>query len=185
MCTESKRDSRTDLEERYELRSIRQEEAGEAAEVEKICFPPNEACSYNSMVERVRVAPELFLVAIDRETGEMAGFLNGLATMQEDFTDEFFTDAKMHDPDGKNIMLLGLSVLPKYRGQGLARRLVERYQERERAKGRSRLVLTCLDEKVDMYKKFGFCDLGIGKSSWGGEQWHEMYIEIGEGTEEK
>lgn len=69
-------------------------------------------------------APELFLVAEDRTTGKIAGFLNGLATDREHLTDDFFTDAEMHDPKGKNIMLLGLDVLPEYQRQGLARELV-------------------------------------------------------------
>ena len=38
---------------------------------------------------------------------------------------------------------------------------------------------TCLDEKVKMYEKFGFTDLGQANSTWGGEAWHAMSIEIG------
>ena len=34
--------------------------------------------------------------------------------------------------------------------------------------------LTCLDEKVEMYKRLGFVDLGMSDSVWGGEEWHEM-----------
>ena len=56
----------------------------------------------------------------------MAGFLNGLATDDEILKDEFFTDASLHNPEGKNVMLLGLDVLPEYRSQGLARELVRR-----------------------------------------------------------
>ena len=78
-------------------------------------------------------------------------------------------------------MLLGLDVLPEYRGQGLARELVRRYMQRERENGRQSAVLTCLEEKVGMYQKMGFCDCGIADSSWGGEQWHEMRIKLGTG----
>jgi hypothetical protein len=53
------------------------------------------------MKERVKTAPELFLVAIDRSTGKMAGFLNGLATDETIFRDEFFTDASLYNPKGK------------------------------------------------------------------------------------
>ena len=109
------------LTEKYIFRNIRQEEITQTAEIEKICFPPNEACSYEHMEKRVEKAPELFLVAEDRATGKIAGFLNGLATDREHLTDDFFTDAEMHDPKGKNIMLLGLDVLPEYQHQGLAR----------------------------------------------------------------
>ena len=117
------------IEEQFELRNIGIEEAEEAAEIERICFPPNEACSRQMMLERIRKAPELFLVAIDRETGKMAGFLNGLSTSEDTFRDEFFTDADLYDPEGRNVMLLGLDVLPEYRGRGLARLLVDTYLE--------------------------------------------------------
>ena len=39
----------------------------QAAEIERICFPPNEACSYEHMAARIKKAPDLFLVAVDRE----------------------------------------------------------------------------------------------------------------------
>ena len=55
--------------ERFEFRDIRQEEADQAVLIEKICFPPNEACSPRAMKERIAAAPELFLVAVDKDTG--------------------------------------------------------------------------------------------------------------------
>ena len=81
--------------ERFEFRDIRQEEADQAVLIEKICFPPNEACSEKHMKERIGVTPELFLVAVDKTTGKLAGFLNGIATDEEKFRDEFFTDASL------------------------------------------------------------------------------------------
>lgn len=71
-------------------------------------------------------------------------------------------------------MLLGLDVLPEYRRQGLGRELVDQYLRRERENGRKEVILTCLQAKVKMYEKFGFADLGIADSTWGGEEWHEM-----------
>lgn len=71
-------------------------------------------------------------------------------------------------------MLLGLDVLPEYRHQGLAREIMNRYVSREQAKGRKCLYLTCLDGKVEMYKKMGYTDDGISGSVWGGEEWHDM-----------
>ena len=162
------------IHEKYEFRNIHKDEIEQAAEIESICFPPNEACTYEHMESRIKKASDLFLVVVDRETGKIAGFLNGLATDREHLTDDFFTDANLHDPEGVNIMLLGLDVLPEYQHQGLARKLMEQYKERERARGRKKLILTCLPDKVEMYKKFGFKDHGIGDSVWGGEAWHEM-----------
>lgn len=160
--------------EKFEFRNIASDEIEQAVEIEQICFPPHEACSEKSMKARIAVAPELFLVAVDRENGRLAGFLNGIATDEDNFRDEFFTDARLHHPDGKNIMLLGLDVLPDYRGQGLAGEIVSQYMQREREKDRQMLFLTCLDQKVEMYRKFGFVDRGIANSTWGGEEWHEM-----------
>lgn len=162
----------------FEFRNIRPEEADQAALIEQICFPPNEACSEKNMKERVAKASELFLVAVDKETGKIAGFLNGLATEEASFRDEFFTDASLYNPSGKNVMLLGLDVLPKYRGQGLAREIVRQYACRERENNRSKLILTCLDSRVEMYEKFGFVDDGIANSTWGGEEWHEMTLTL-------
>lgn len=167
------------LTQRFGFRNIHPDEADQAVLIEQICFPPNEACSEKNMKDRIAKAPELFLVAVDKETGKLAGFLNGLATDEHSFRDEFFTDAGLHNPDGKNIMLLGLDVLPEYRGQGLAREIVRQYKQRERENNRYMLLLTCLKEKVKMYEKFGFVDKGIANSTWGGEEWHEMSCVIG------
>lgn len=167
-----------DIFEKYEFRSIRPEEAEQAAMIEQICFPPNEACTEQHMKERIAKAPELFLVAVDKDSGRLAGFLNGLSTDEKSFRDEFFTDADLYDPNGKNVMLLGLDVLPEHRMQGLAGELVSQYLNRERKNGRRKLILTCLKAKVEMYQKMGFTDCGIADSSWGGEEWHEMCREI-------
>ena len=162
------------LNERFEFRDILPEEADQAAAIEKICFPPNEACSEASMKERAVMVPELFLAAVDKETGTIAGFLNGISTNEHSFRDAFFTDVKLHDPAGRNVMVLGLDVLPEYRGQGLAREIMFQYLRREWERGREMVVLTCLKSKIKMYEKMGFHNNGISESSWGGEQWYEM-----------
>lgn len=166
------------ISEQFIFRDIKPEETGQAIAIEQICFPPHEACSAGAMTERIIAAPELFLVAEDKEAGKIAGFFNGVSTDEAAFRDEFFKDIGLHKADGKNVMLLGLDVLPEYRGQGLAKSLVDKYIEREHAKGREALVLTCLEEKVEMYKKMGFTDQGIANSTWGNEEWHEMRYAI-------
>lgn len=162
------------LSEKYEFRSIHREEAEQAAEIEQICFPPAEAISRADVIDRVEKIPELFLVAVDRKNGKLAGYLTGFTTSEEAFQDKFFTNADLCDPDGKNNMLLGLEVLPKYRGQGLARELMMRYLDREQKRGRERVVLTCVDEKVEMYRRMGFEYIGISASVLGDEKWNEM-----------
>ena len=71
-------------------------------------------------------------------------------------------------------MICGICVRPQYQKQGLARELVYNYCRMEQEKGRRSLILTCKQEKVKMYKKFGFTDRGEANSSWGGQKWHKM-----------
>ena len=165
---------RTEFLDRFEFRTIAENEIDQAINIEHTCFPPYEACSPENMTARIKKAQDFFLVAVDKETGKLAGFLNGIATDETEFKDEFFTDAGNHKDNGANIMICGLDVLPDYQMKGLARELVRRYQLRERERGRKSLVLTCLDNKDPMYKKFGFEDKGISGSVWAGEEWHEM-----------
>lgn len=162
------------VNDKFNFREVLVSEADEINRIEQICFPPHEACSETQMKERVKAVPELFLVAVEKTTGKIAGFLNGLATDEEVFRDAFFEDAGLNKPDGRNVMLLGLDVLPEYRNQGLAKEIMCQYIKRETDRGRRMLVLTCLEEKVGMYERMGYCDKGISNSSWGGEEWHEM-----------
>ena len=61
--TTEKESGRT--EERFEIRLIRRPEVREAAEAERLCFPPNEAGTKEVVRDRS------FLVAVDRETGKI------------------------------------------------------------------------------------------------------------------
>ena len=164
------------IEERFEFRDIRPEEYAAAAEIEATVFPPNEVVASDDVIAQAKVSPDCFMVAVDRQTGRVAGFLYGLETDEKRFRDEFFTDKSLNKSQGDNIMLLGLDILPEYQRQGLGRAVMKHYCSREQAKGRRRLVLTCLENLVGMYTKFGYTDLGISGSAWGGEEWHEMEI---------
>lgn len=161
-----------------EYRNAKDTEADEVAELEQICFPPNEACSVAHMKERMAAAGEMFLVAVDQRAGRLAGVLNGIATDEKKFRDVFFTNASLHQSKGECVMILGLAVRPEYRGKGVARELMRRFLERERMRGRKRVILTCLEDKVAMYRKMGFEDLGMADSEWGGEKWHEMCVDL-------
>ena len=94
------------------FRNIKQNETDQVNTIEQICFPPNEACSEKSMVERIRAAEELFLVAVDEKTGKIAGFLNGIATDESSFRDEFFTGEPVSGERTKKWPSGGLSYLP-------------------------------------------------------------------------
>lgn len=162
------------LYEKYEFRNVRNGEAEEAAALEAACFPANEACTLPIMRQRVSVAADLFVVAVEKSTGKIAGFVNAIATNENTLRDEFFTDIRLHDPAGKYIMILSVAVLPEHRRQGLAQKLMWELLSRQKEAGRVASVLTCVEHNVKLYQKMGYADHGISQSSWGGEQWHEM-----------
>lgn len=91
-------------------------------------------------------------------------------SVQQNHRLEFFSDAALHNSNGKNILILGLDVLPEYRKQGLAREIMFRYLRKELDRGRKMVLLTCLDNKVVMYQKMGFQDQGKANSTWGSEE---------------
>ncbi|MEG2296948.1 MAG: DUF6429 family protein, partial [Clostridium sp.] len=81
---------------KYEFRYIHLDEAEQAADIEQICFPSNEACSREMMKDRIKVASDFFLAAIDKETENIAGFLNGIITDEYSFRDELCFEHMMH-----------------------------------------------------------------------------------------
>ena len=174
------------LSERYLIRMIDPENVAEvesAAIMDKLCYDnPCDACTREEVLERIEAAPEIFLVAVDRQTGKLAGIMNGVATNNdEEFLDEFFEEARrLHDPDGSTIMLCGLDVMPEHRGHGLAKELVRRYCEIEKERGRKRLLLTCVEEKIDMYRRMGFRLAGVSASVYGGTVWYDMDMILNE-----
>ena len=158
----------------YRFRQILPEEGVQAREMDRICFPPEEAKPMEIMCRFVQKIPEQFLAAVDRRTGKVAGYLCGISSDEAHFRDEFFTDLSFHDPAAQTVYLLGLDILPEHRGQGLAKELLRIYGIWSQVRGKHRMVLTAHEEKVGMYEKLGFADLGISNSVWGGGIWHEM-----------
>ena len=77
------------LNKRFVFRNVLPQETDQVVMIEEICFPPHEACTREMMEDRVRSVPDLFLVAVDSQTGKIAGFLTGIATNEEDFQDIF------------------------------------------------------------------------------------------------
>lgn len=164
--------------EYYELRQVDLDDAEVTTEIESICFPPSEACTLSIMKERIKYAPQSFLVAIDREKKKIVGFINALCTNECSLRDELFTDTSLHDPDGKNVMICSVVVLPEYQKRGIAREMMRKFLQNQKDQGKREAILTCVPGKVEMYEKFGFIDRGDSDSVWGGEKWHEMWCAL-------
>ena len=160
----------------YVIRKASLSDAEDIIRSESLCFPPNEAEKPENVLARLNAAPELFTVC--ECEGKLAGFICGIPTSEEAFRDEFFTNAALYEPEGRNVILLSLEVLPEFRGRGIARRLMAAYAEEARQIGRERLILTCHDELIDYYRSMGFVLRGKANSAWGGGTWNEMGMEL-------
>lgn len=110
--------------------------------------------------------------------GEVIGFINGCITDERIIFDEMFHDVSHHNPEGKYQAIFGLAVVPKYRGQGVAHRLMNEFIELSRRRGKKGLTLTCKEQRIDYYAAFGYKNLGLSDSTHGGAVWYDMILEF-------
>lgn len=152
------------------------EDGPEFADLEEICFPPGQRISRDVILKRAALYPDQFLIAEDTkaEDRKIAGYIAGVTTKEGSFSDDFFTDPDIYDPSGSTVMISGLEVRPEYRHMGLATKLMEKFIDRERRRGRKRIVLTCLENLVPFYENMGYRRIGLSKSTLGGAAWYEM-----------
>lgn len=156
------------------IRNAKIEDGECLAEIELTCFPPAEAASREAVLERIQIFPENFIVA--DINGTIVGFINGCNNDQPELPDELYHDVKLHRPEGAYQTVFGLNVMPEYRNQGIAGKLVERYIELARERNRRGVILTCKDHMVHYYERYGFVNHGVADSSHGGEKWNDMKL---------
>lgn len=156
------------------IRNVRPEDLDRIAEIEAACFPPAEAASRQSFKARIAAFPESFLVA--ETNGTLIGFVNGCATNSPVIYDEMFHSTQHHVPNGKNLSVFGLDVIPEYRKQGIGAQLMRHFIQVAKDTGRQSVILTCKDRLVHYYESFGYKNNGISQSTHGGAQWFDMTL---------
>lgn len=156
------------------IRSAAMEDLEAITKIEAICFPQSEAATKEAFYKRLEVYPNHFWLLEDN--GQIVSIVNGLATNLEMLQDEMFENASMHDDNGAWQMVFGAVTLPDYRRQGCMERLLMHVIEEIRARGRKGLVLTCKEELVHYYEKFGFVNEGKSESTHGGAIWFDMRL---------
>ena len=167
------------METAYRIRMAQISDAKQAAEVETICFPKEEAADFHSLCLRIQTFPESFLVAEKDEI--LIGLINGCVTNERTIRDEMFSDSSCHLPDGEYQAVFGLDVLPAFRRQGVAARLMKCFIDNARDKGRKGLILTCKEMLIPYYKKFGYQCMGVSRSTHGGAVWYDMVLDLKKG----
>ncbi|QJB58135.1 GNAT family N-acetyltransferase [Pseudodesulfovibrio sp. zrk46] len=144
--------------------------------IEVRSFPPSEAAWTSSLENRINYYPEGFLVA--ECNGEIVGQVNSGSTSKDDISDEEFKQLIGHDPDGQNIVIFSLSVLPEYRKTGVGSKLLSSFIDNAREMGKSKVLLICKDDLIPYYSKYGFQNAGPSASTHGGATWHEMVLPL-------
>jgi GNAT superfamily N-acetyltransferase len=86
---------------------------------------------------------------------------------------------KGHKEDGQTICLHSLAVLPQYQQKGVGRTLLRSYiQTMHEQQVADRVAIITYQELVELYKKFGFKNLGESKAKFGGGSWIDMVYDI-------
>lgn len=156
------------------IRNAKKEEAALLAQIEAECFPAAEAAGKQDIEARMDVFEDCFFVA--ETNGKIVGFINGAVAKEASLPDQMYHDASLHDPNGAYQTVFGLDVLPAYRRNGIAGRLLERMIHHARECQRKGVVLTCKDHLVHYYAGFGFKHCGVVDSTHGGAKWNEMKL---------
>ena len=144
------------------------------AAVEAECFPAAEAASAEDFAERLKVYPNHFWLMFDGD--RLVSFVDGFVTDEADLTDEMYENASMHNENGAWQMIFGVNTVPTCRKRGFAGELIKRAVSDARAQGRKGLVLTCKEEKIAYYAKFGFVNEGVSGSTHGDVVWYQMRL---------
>lgn len=150
------------------------EDLKEIIDIEGECFPEAEAANAEDIEKRFNAFKENFIVAV--ENHKIIGFINGCTTNNPSLPDELYHDTSLHNPKGDYQTVFGLDVLPEFRNNGVAGKLLKSFIELSKQRGKKGVILTCKDYLVHYYEKFGFVNQGVSDSSHGGAKWNDMIL---------
>ena len=149
-----------------EIRKATIEDLDAITALEAACFPAAEAASRESFRKRLEVFADRFWLLWEGD--RLVSLVNGVVTDREELVDEMFADATIHQADGKWQMIFGVATHPEYQRRGLAAQVLQRAIADCKAEGRKGLILTCKEQKLHYYAKFGFVNQGVSVSEHGG-----------------
>lgn len=156
------------------IRMAKIDDLGAITAVEAKCFPQAEAASEAAIKNRLSVFPNHFWLL--EKDGELIAFVNGMVSDERSLADEMYENAELHNEAGKWQMIFGVDTKKEYRRQGCAKQLLKRVIADAKEQNRLGLVITCKEELIPYYSKFGFIDEGISESEHGGAVWHQMRL---------
>ncbi len=154
------------------IRQAEMDDFDQLMKIENLSFIPAEAATEVAFVNRIRMIPDTFLIAVEGE--EVLGFINGPVMDNSFITDDLFSETKENPETGGVQSILGLAVHPTHRKKGIASLLLTELEKEAALKNRTSVTLTCLDELIPFYEKQGYQNDGISESEHGGEVWYNM-----------
>ena len=140
------------------IRRVTMDDLGEVVNLESAAFKMTKEQTRNDMVGRIENYPDTFLVA--QEDGKVIGHIFGPAFNKRYIEDELYFNNHPNQKDDRYQMILSLAVLPAYRKQGIATKLIEALAQEARKQNRQAISLTCLPKLIKFYEKRGFHNEG-------------------------
>nr|WP_295089537.1 N-acetyltransferase [Ruminococcus sp.] len=143
--------------------------------LESRCFPIAEAADRKAFECRLRNYSECFWV-LEKDDNILC-MINGMTVNRKDLCDEMYEGTELYAPNGKWLMLFGVATLPEYQHKGLASQLMD-YVIETRKQKHFGIVLTCKENLIQFYEKFGYFNEGISNSAHGNAVWYQMRLKF-------
>lgn len=140
------------------IRRVTMDDLGEVVNLESAAFKMTKEQTRNDMVGRIENYPDTFLVA--QEDGKVIGHIFGPTFNKRYIEDELYFENHPNQKDDRYQMVLSLAVLPEYRKQGVATKLIEAMTQEARKQNRQAISLICLPKLIKFYEKRGFHNEG-------------------------
>ena len=140
------------------IRRVTMDDLEEVVNLESAAFKMTKEQTKNDMMGRIENYPDTFLVA--QEDGKVIGHIFGPAFNKRYIEDELYFENHPNQKDDRYQMVLSLAVLPEYRKQGVATKLIEAMTQEARKQNRQAISLTCLPKLIKFYEKRGFHNEG-------------------------
>jgi ribosomal protein S18 acetylase RimI-like enzyme len=157
------------------VRQVRKKDLDGCYEVESRCYTV-EGATKERIAKRIELFPLGFLVA--EINGRIVGIINSGSTDKDDIADEELKDMVGHEPEGENIVIFSLAVLPEFQKKGISKLLMTNFVTVSKGLQKHKILLICKENLIEYYQNFGFAYAGKSSSKHGGFEWHELRLQL-------
>ena len=156
------------------VRKARKSDLQAIVKIEQDCFPREEAATELQIKNRIESYGDHFLVM--EQEGSIVGIINGIVSDYDTIRDDMYENTAFHKETGQWQMIFGLDVIEKYRKKGFATLLMQSMIHHAQVENRKGVILTCKENLIPFYERFGFANFGVSESVHGGVVWYDMKL---------